>query len=98
MKFHIHPSIPVAKDSCIADIAAGTGAWLIDVARQFPSASLDGFDKDLKQAPHDAWLPSNIKMKYWDVFDEVPTECIEKYDVIHLRLVILVLKDPREFL
>lgn len=87
---------------CVADIGAGTCLWLIDLARELPSAAqLDGFDIELKQAPPAAWLPENMKMCHFDVFDpNISPDLIERYDVVHVRLFLLVVQrsDPRPIL
>lgn len=96
LRFNVHPSIPLRnhEDCIIADVAAGTGAWLIDVARRFPNANLDGLDIDLAQAPHKKWLPPNIEMRFCDILDEdVPGDLVGKYDFVHVRLLVLVI-DP----
>jgi len=92
IKFNIHPSIPVKENSIIADVAAGTGMWLIDVARELPMAQLDGFDNNLAQAPHSKWLPPSITMHYWNIFDDLPDDLIGKYDIVHVRLLVLVIE------
>jgi hypothetical protein len=91
LNFNIHPSVQLPKDPVIAEIAVGTGIWLIDVAREHPTAQLDGFDIDLSQAPHPHWLPSNVKLRQWNLFEDVPSDLIGKYDLVHLRLLVLVL-------
>ncbi|PQE32675.1 UMTA methyltransferase family protein [Rutstroemia sp. NJR-2017a WRK4] len=58
---------------------------------RFPDAQLHGFDNDLEQVPHRSWLPENVDIRYWDIFDEVPDERVGKYDFVHVRLVVLVL-------
>lgn len=35
VQFVAHPSIQLSNESVIADVATGTGAWLLDVARAF---------------------------------------------------------------
>ncbi|KAK2750319.1 hypothetical protein FQN57_003799 [Myotisia sp. PD_48] len=100
LRFSLHPciSIPVKENLRIADIATGTGIWLLDLARELPpSARLDGFDISLANAPSRQWCPSNVTLRQWNIFDEVPEELIGKYDIVHLRLLILVVEnsDPR---
>lgn len=103
--FHIHPSVhlPPSDNStepsdhpAIADVATGTALWLIDVSRDFPHSRLDGIDIDLTQAPHPGWLPSNITLQHWDVFTNVPASLECQYDLVHVRLLVLVLSgvDP----
>lgn len=76
----------------IADVATGTAIWPIQLARHLPaSASLCGFDISLSQAPPRAWLPPNLELREWDIFTPVPDDCLGKYDVVHVRLLLLVL-------
>lgn len=100
IKFNIHISIPTPKGSIIADVATGTGMWLIDVARELPTAQLDGFDIDLSQAPPQQWLPSNATLRYWNIFEYLPGDLIGKYDFVHVRLLVLVIEqgDPTSLL
>lgn len=89
--YSIHPSIELPKNPKILDVACGSGLWLIDVSRELPGAQLDGLDLDLTRAPHRRWLPPNINLGHWDMFGEVPPELLGKYDLVHIRLLILVL-------
>lgn len=89
IKYLLHPSIPTAGDVTVADIATGTAIWLTELARELPNATLDGLDIDVGQAPHSAWLPSNLRILPWDMFGPVPSELENRYDVIHIRLVVL---------
>lgn len=90
LHFNLHPSISIPKEASIADVATGTAIWLIDVAREYPTARLRGFDIDTSQAPPKQWLPSNIKLETWNIFDHVPEKMIGIYDVVHVRLLVLV--------
>ncbi|PLB46270.1 UMTA methyltransferase family protein [Aspergillus steynii IBT 23096] len=95
--YHIHPGVQIpAFSPVIADVATGTGLWMIQVAREVPSAQVDGLDIDMTQAPHPAWLPGAIGLRYWDIFSPVPPDLREKYDLVHVRLLVLVLSgvDP----
>lgn len=94
LRFTLHPLIVPSAKSAIADIATGTSLWLLDLAQQLPSSiTLDGFDIDLSKAPPQEWLPDNVALYNWDLFDPVPEHLIGKYDVIHLRLLILVVQN-----
>lgn len=99
LKFNIHPFIlpSLSKTAAIAEVASGTCLWLIDVSRQLPEAQLDGLDYNLRQAPHAKWLPANVKMRHWNLFEEVPDDLVGKYDYVHTRLLLLVVesKNPR---
>ena len=100
LKFNIHPSISIPKSAIIADVATGTGMWLIDVARELPTAQLDGFDIDLSHAPPQQWLPSNARLRFWNIFENIPVEFVGRYDIVHVRLLVLVIEqgDPRSVL
>lgn len=98
MKFNIHPSIPTSgQDIHIADVATGTAIWLAEVAHELLNAKVDGFDIDLTHAPPKEWLPSNTQLKHWNIFDDPPDELLGKYDIVHVRLLMLVVEnsDPR---
>ncbi|PWY96694.1 UMTA methyltransferase family protein [Aspergillus sclerotioniger CBS 115572] len=100
-RFNIHPSIPTTTTPlAIADIACGTSLWLIDTARDLPHAHLDGYDIDLTQSPPPQWLPKNISLHEWDALTPAPAHLHGKYDIIHVRLVVLFLTgiDPTVFI
>lgn len=100
LHFSLHPSISIPTDARIADVATGTAIWLIDVAREYSTAKLDGFDINTSQAPPKQWLSPNFTLKTWNVFDPVPESMIGVYDVVHVRLLVLVVQnsDPRHIL
>ena len=100
LHFNLHPSIPIPEAAFIAEVAAGTKLLLIDVAREHPNARLDGFDIDISQAPPREWLATNITLKTWNIFDDVQEHMIGIYDVVHVRLVAIVVQesDPRPIL
>ncbi|APA10311.1 hypothetical protein SS1G_07231 [Sclerotinia sclerotiorum 1980 UF-70] len=99
LQFVVHPSIQLSNESVVADVATGTGAWLLDVARDFPQAQLHGFDNDVRQAPHKSWLPSNVSVRHWDIFTDLPDDMVGKYDYVHVRLLVLVLNgNPQSFI
>lgn len=83
-------------DACakIADVGTGTGIWLLDLARHLPkTTSLTGFDLDLSQSPNPSWLPSNVTMQRWDLFDPVPAQFRHLHDVTHARFFIQVVRE-----
>lgn len=68
--------------------------WLLDLAKSLPtSAQLEGFDISPVGYPPEAWLPSNVKLGLWNVFDEPPKVLHDKYDVVHIRLFLVVIDD-----
>ena len=45
------------------------------------------------QCPPKAWLPSNVSFRTWDFFAEVPSELVARYDVVHIRLIAVTIKN-----
>ena len=70
--------------------------WLIDLNRQLPLSCLDGFDVSADQYPPKEWLPANLSLTTLDIHKEVPEELKGKYDIVHVRLFLTVVKknDP----
>ncbi|KAM0797593.1 hypothetical protein BDR22DRAFT_824216 [Usnea florida] len=68
--------------------------WLLDLARTLPpTAQLDGFDIDISDCPPEQWLPRNIKMRYLNALGEIPAHLVGIYDIVHLRLFQVVVKN-----
>lgn len=66
----------------------------MDLAPQVPLTNrLDGLDIDLIQCPPKEWLPSNLTFRKWDFFSEPPPDLVAAYDVVHIRLVALTIKN-----
>ena len=75
--------------------------WLLDVAHHLPvTAHLDGFDISLDQGPPSAWIPKNIKLHIWNIFDDPPEEYVQAFDFLHVRLITVVFRnnDPQPVL
>jgi hypothetical protein len=71
------------------------------LARENPSlAELHGFDVSLDQVCPKPWLPASMHMHTWDIFKEPPQEFVGYFDVVHVRLITVVIKnnDPRPVL
>ncbi|KAL9614953.1 MAG: hypothetical protein Q9167_000595 [Letrouitia subvulpina] len=96
----------------IADLACGTGLWathvalsLFDHARN-ATVEVTGYDISLSQTPPSPWLPPNLRLDEWDIFSpDLPpsywsrTEGDEEdkgYDVVHLRLLFVIIKHGLE--
>jgi hypothetical protein len=78
----------------IADVATGTGAWLLDLASSAPKGChFDGWDISDAQFPHESCLPSNVKYGTFDVTAGAPEELVGKYDIVHVGLLALVVKN-----
>ena len=98
LQFNIHPSILIpGQNAQICDVATGTAIWPINVARELPSAKIMGLDISLAQVPHTEWLPTNVVLKSWNVFEDVPEDMLNRFDIVHIRLLVLVVEnsDPR---
>ncbi|KAI4863270.1 hypothetical protein F4820DRAFT_450133 [Hypoxylon rubiginosum] len=100
--FLVHPDIPTrATDLKVADVATGNGIWIHhDVARNKPTAEFHGFDISLDQVGPKPWLPANISMHAWDIFQEPPARFMGYFDVVHVRLITVVVRnnDPQPVL
>ena len=54
---------------------------------------MEGFDVDLSQTPPREWLPENVRMRELNIFDEIPDDLVNKFDVVSIRLFYFVVKD-----
>ena len=75
---------PIGENpSRILDVGAGTGIWTMDVADEYPSAGVRGYDLSPIQPQY---VPPNVEF----FVDDVEEEWLEstKYDFVHLRNVI----------
>ncbi|KAI1496055.1 hypothetical protein F5X99DRAFT_401475 [Biscogniauxia marginata] len=84
------------KELAIADLATGTGIWLFDLLRSPELADLDlrlhGFDISADLYPHSAWLPHNLGFSVSDLLRDPPAEFQGKFDVVHVRLILSVVR------
>ncbi|TVY48847.1 Methyltransferase [Lachnellula occidentalis] len=98
--YNIHPSIKLPDNAAIADVATGTAIWPVEVAREYPAANIDALDLDFSHVIAREWLPHSITLRSWNMFDEVPGDMLGKYDLVHIRLTVLVIEnqDPRSVL
>ncbi|KAL8852119.1 MAG: hypothetical protein Q9221_002942 [Calogaya cf. arnoldii] len=96
LKYTLHPSLPVPTPSTqIADVATGTGVWLLEVAHQHPSSTCLGLDINTSQCPPQRWLPTNMSLLTWDFLSEPPKSIQGKFDIVHIRLIgITIDHDP----
>ncbi|MCJ1404061.1 hypothetical protein MMC11_007286 [Xylographa trunciseda] len=87
----IHPSIPSSVIRAVADVGAGTGAWLRDVANSAAiaddkEATFVGFDISPQQFPPVETVPANVKFVVHDITKPFPVEYHEAYDLVNVRL------------
>ncbi|EEP78035.1 predicted protein [Uncinocarpus reesii 1704] len=92
----LHRSIDRSKIVNVADIATGTGIWLQDLSsllKNVPGTGpryYHGFDISPSQFPPDE---ENIKFTVHDTLKPFPKEHWARYDVVHVRLVFLAIKE-----
>jgi trans-aconitate methyltransferase len=91
----VHPDITLPSDSPsrIVEVACGSAIWSIRVAKAYPRAQVDSSDLSLEQTPPTAWLPSNVSLREWDMFTPPPSDLIGQCDLVHVRLVVLVVNE-----
>lgn len=63
------------------------------MSREHASAQIDGFDVSLAQCPPPEWLPSNVSIRKLDIFEPLPEELVGKYDIVHVRLFLCVVRN-----
>ena len=74
---------------------------MIELARILPeSAEIDGMDVSFQQCPPKDWMSKNITWIHHDAFAQPPQELEGKYDIIHIKLFITLIRDgnPRPVL
>lgn len=73
-------------------------AWIIDVAEEFPSAQLTGFDLSPNLFPPLEWMASNIEFKTLNILNPLPTT--DQFDVVNARFLTTIFKanNPTPFL
>nr|OQO22414.1 hypothetical protein B0A51_09822 [Rachicladosporium sp. CCFEE 5018] len=71
----------------IADVATGTGAWLLDLSTLAPQHNYIGLDISAAQYP--PVYPSNLSFDVLNILEPVPAKYEGYFDVIHVRLLVL---------
>ncbi|KAI0451151.1 S-adenosyl-L-methionine-dependent methyltransferase [Xylaria acuta] len=74
----------------IADVCTGTGVWAVSVAEELPDAQIRGFDIDTSKFATN--LPPHVQLQYGDVFSPFPFELLGKFDLVHARFLVSLLK------
>lgn len=83
--------IPTRLDD-VLDLGTGTGIWAIDFADLHPEASVIGLDLSPIQP---SFTPPNCKFEIDDF--EQPWTFKQKFDLVHGRMLLLSIRDPRKF-
>lgn len=86
----LHPSIVAAlpANPRIADIATGTGRFLLRLRELYPNAILEGSDISSALYPPLSELPPNMTLTVLDIKKPVPEELHGKFDVVHVRMLV----------
>ncbi|KAI1744980.1 S-adenosyl-L-methionine-dependent methyltransferase [Xylaria scruposa] len=74
----------------IADMCTGTGVWAVSVAQELPNARIRGFDIDTSKFMTN--LPSQVELQYGDVLSPFPSELLGKFDLVHARFLVAILR------
>ncbi|KAL3490990.1 hypothetical protein BJX62DRAFT_237594 [Aspergillus germanicus] len=96
----IDKSIPLENITSVADVGTGTGIWLLDAKKHLTTHSLSpnpnsytlhGFDISAAQ-----FLPSpethGLSLSVHDILRPFPIEHRDKYDLVHVRMLVSALK------
>jgi SAM-dependent methyltransferase len=68
--------------------------WLLEAAEDYPNAeALEGLDIALHQAPAQHLLPDNVHFKYLDMQEDIPAEFVGRYDLVHARFLLGLVKN-----
>ena len=68
--------------------------WLLDLVENVPPTTrLHGFDISSSGFPPKSWLPSNVSFNVLDSLKEAPEELWGQYDIVHIRLFLIVVND-----
>ncbi|KAF9883356.1 hypothetical protein FE257_003572 [Aspergillus nanangensis] len=90
----IDPSIPPKNVLSVADIGTGTGIWLTDVSQVLDKTNTScyyhGFDISADQFPKS---PGNIEFSVQDITLPFPKEHWNRYDMVHVRLLVVALEE-----
>jgi hypothetical protein len=66
----------------------------LEAAEDYPKAdSFEGLDITLHQAPSQHLLPNNVHFKYLDMQEDIPAEFVGRYDLVHARFLLGLVKN-----
>jgi cyclopropane fatty-acyl-phospholipid synthase-like methyltransferase len=72
---------PVKQITHVLDVGTGTGIWAMDVADEYPQATVVGFDLSPIQP---TWVPPNLLFEICDA-DEEWSYPVNNFDLVHTR-------------
>jgi SAM-dependent methyltransferase len=84
----IHPAVEsrLPESPRIADVATGTGNFLLEAAKLYPKARLDGFDISDRMFPKS--MPAGVHLHVHNAKDAFPIEFHGAYDLVHVRYIL----------
>ena len=71
--------------------------WLLDLALQSPPTwHFEGVDISASNFPATEYLPKNVTLRTLNIFDEVPADLLERFEIVHVRAFAIVVNggDP----
>lgn len=75
--------------------------WLVDLAKElakeYPSAHLHGYDISTAQFPPKGWLPENVILDRLDILKPIPDALRGQFDVVHTGYLCLVVEKGNPF-
>jgi len=89
--------LPEDFSGTVLDIGTGTGIWAAEFASTYPASTVLGIDLF---APSIAPVPTNCQFRVVNVEDDAGWDINipdGTYDLIHTRLMVFALRDPRKF-
>lgn len=87
--FLVHPHISINSPKLkVADVATGTGIWLMDLANTLPSTcTFTGYDISAAQFPSQSTWPGNVSFRTQSILAPFPEAELGTYDIVAIRYV-----------
>lgn len=90
----LHPDIPTDQEGLrIADLGAGTGIWVSEVAAGLPNAEFDAVDISADQFPPEPFRAPNVRFWTHNCFEPFPDEYLGKFDIVNARFWLCIVND-----
>lgn len=84
---------PLQPGMAVADVACGTGAWLLDAVDLCPGITAEGLDVNIDNVPPKEWLPQHVSFHHFDLLRELSDEYASRYDVINAQFLTSFVRD-----
>ncbi|KAI9271919.1 S-adenosyl-L-methionine-dependent methyltransferase [Phascolomyces articulosus] len=82
--------VPFHKGARICDVGCGAGAWMMDMAMEFPNCTFEGVD--MVEVNKFEAMPNRINITFGDVTDKLDYPD-GVFDFVHMRLFVLALRE-----